>query len=331
MFAYDITAIGESLIDFTPLPAADGKLPQFVQNPGGAPANLVVAAQRIGARTAFLGKMGDDPFGRFLLKTVQAHGVCTQGVFLSEAYQTSLAFVSLDEAGQRSFSFYRDPGADQMLREDEICYDVLEKTRAVHISSLAYCGEVISRTTDTVGAWAKAEGKIITYDANWRPMLWKDQRLGRAQLKKGLAYADIVKASEEELAILTDGLQDERQSAQKLLENGARIVAVTKGENGCSIYTRGFCFRLPAFPVRAVDTTSAGDAFFGTFVYQLLQFPKLDDISLPQMRECARFSSAYAAISTTRLGGIPSLPTKDETLQWLRDFRDGAQNAAFFE
>ena len=317
MPVYDITAIGECLIDFTPLAVQPGEMPRYSQNPGGAPANLVVAAQKIGARTAFLGKLGDDQFGHFLEKTLEQHGVCTRGIWFSKEYLTSLAFVSLDEDGQRSFAFYRNPGADQMLCEQEVDFTLLEQTRALHISSLAYCGDVISRTADAAGAWAKAHGKLVTYDANWRPMLWKNPAFGKEQLKRGLAFADIVKASEDELCYLT-GLQDERQAAERLLERGVRILAVTKGERGSSIYTARFHFDMPAFQVRAIDTTSAGDAFFGTFVCQLLQLGEMDGISCEQMQSCARFSSAYAAISTTRLGGIPSLPTKEETLAFMQ-------------
>ena len=317
MAVFDIVALGECLIDFTPLAVAPGQLPHYSQNPGGAPANLVVAAQKVGARTAFLGKMGDDQFGHFLKKTLERHGVNTHGVRLSKEYLTSLAFVSLDEDGQRSFAFYRNPGADQMLREQEVDFSLLEQARVLHISSLAYCGDVISQTADAAGTWAKAHGKLITYDANWRPMLWKDQVFGKEQLKRGLAFADIVKASEDELCYLT-GIQDEQQAAESLLDRGISTLVVTKGAHGSSIYTERFHFDVPAFNVHAVDTTSAGDAYFGTFIYQLLQCGDVGGISREQMQNCARVSSAYAAISTTRLGGIPSLPTKEETLAFMQ-------------
>lgn len=316
---FDIVAIGECLIDFTPALKKTGQYPSFTQNPGGAPANMIASAAKLGAHTAFLGKVGRDQFGCFLRQVLLDAGACVDGLVLTEDHKTTLAFVTLDTEGQREFIFYREPGADQMLTEAEIDYDILRRTRVLHISSLAYCGEEISKAADAAAAFAKDNGAWITYDANWRPMLWKDIQEGKRRLADGLRFADIVKASDDELTYLT-GEPDEAIAAAKLLDGGIKLLVVTKGSRGSTIYAESYHVDVPAYPVQAVDTTGAGDAFFGSFVAQLLRFDSFERISSAQMRECAEFSSAFAAISTTRLGGIPSLPELAEAEAFVRAY-----------
>lgn len=314
---YDILAIGECLIDFTPIHSTADGYPAFSQNPGGAPANMITAAAKMGASVAFLGKVGNDQFGHFLRNVLIRQNICIDGLVISDSYKTTLAFVSLCEDGQREFTFYRDPGADQMLTSDEIDFSLIRKTKVLHISSLAYCGDVIRHTVNAVASFAKKEGKLITYDANWRPMLWKDLEEGKRRLADALKYADIIKASEEELVLLTQE-EHEAEAVGKLLCSGAKMVVVTKGANGSAIYTPTYHIDIDAFPVKAIDTTGAGDAFFGSFIAQILPYVSVEDISQEQMLACAQYSAAFAAISVTRPGGIPSIPTKEETDAFIK-------------
>lgn len=313
---YDIVSVGETLIDFTPFKPSPGKYPVFEQNPGGAPANLAAAAARMGARTAFIGKVGADQFGAFLARVLAQCNVETRGLVRTEGCQTPLAFVHLDDDGQREFNFYRN--ADQLLREDEVDWALVENARVVHISSLAFCGDVTARTTEKIVVRAKAAGALLTYDANWRPMLWKDPAEGKRLLAAGNGFADIIKASEEELYYIT-GEEKEENGARILLSGGVKMVLVTKGGAGSAVYTRNTRAASPALGgVRPVDTTGAGDICFGTFLAHMLRQKKgFLDMDGEELAALLRTANTAAGLSVTKRGGISSIPAATEVEAFL--------------
>lgn len=310
----DIVSIGEMLIDFTPLANKGNQI--FEQNPGGAPANMAVAAAHMGATAAFMGKVGNDAFGVFLQKTLNDHGVDISGLVRANDSQTTLAFVHLMKDGQREFNFYR--GADQFLQEDEVNWSLIENARIVHISSLAFCSTITAQTTHRIIARAKAKNIPISYDANWRPMLWKDKRMGIRQLAVGNGFADIVKASEEELQLIT-GESDEKHGAQALLQQGVQMVLITRGAEGSAVYTQAAYTFAPAYnDIQAVDTTGAGDTCFGTFLAGMLKLRKAPDaLNADELENLLRTSNAAAGLSVTKLGGISSIPTAAEVDAFL--------------
>lgn len=309
---YDIVSVGELLIDFTPARNSNCINPVFEQNPGGAPANLAVAAAKQGGSVAFIGKVGDDQFGRALVRVLRENGVDTRGVAVSPAHHTSLAFVKLGEDGQNEYTFIRD--ADKALSPGDVDWDIIADTRLLHVSSLAFCGELTAQTTYEMIGRAKASGALVSYDANWRPMLWEDKTAGLESLRIGLLYADIVKTSEEELALLT-GEADERVAARNLLNTGdVKLVAVTKGEAGSTLHTRDTSVSCPTHSAgNAVDTTGAGDAFFGAFLLGLLrENSDIGALSEAHLLAIQRFANTVAGLSVTRRGGISSMPTSEE-------------------
>ena len=314
---YDIVSVGETLIDFTPLKKEGGCL-AFEQNPGGAPANLAVAAASMGAKSAFVGKVGADQFGLFLEKTLQEHGVETRGLVKGTNCKTTLAFVHLHENGQREFDFYR--GADLLLSEEEVTWDLIENARIVHVSSLAFCGEITAKTTWKIIEKAKTAGAWLSYDANWRPMLWPDQEKGKKLLAEGNRFADIVKASEEELAFIT-GIEHESQAAEALIKKGVKLVLVTKGEKGSAAYTSNAHKTVTAFTgITPVDTTGAGDIFFGTFLTNMLQKGKeSQEFNDKELALMLREANAAAGLSVVKRGGISSVPTLEEVKKFLAD------------
>ena len=309
---FDIVGLGELLIDFTPAGKSAQSNDLFECNPGGGVPNLVVAATMLGAKGAFIGKVGNDLFGRFLRETLNRKNVDTTGLILTDEYMTTLAFVHLFENGERDFTFYRKTGADTMLRADEISLEVIDQSKALHFSSLTFTTKISADATLAAIIYAKEKGKLITYDPNWRPMLWENQQACKQGMLSGLSYADIVKVSEEELEILTNKF-DENEGANELLQNGSKLVLVTKGEKGSKYYCRNGNQYIPPFNVKAIDTTGAGDAFFGAVISGILANEiNINDIDLERLNNIIQFASATAALSVTRRGGIPAMPNRTE-------------------
>lgn len=262
---FDIVALGESLIDFTPSGENSQGMALFARNPGGAPANVLAMAAKLGGKTAFIGKVGDDAFGAFLKKTMEDAGVDVRGLRMTREYPTTLAFVQLTPEGDRSFTFYRKPGADVMLAPAEVDRALLRDCRIFHFGSVSLTDEPC-RTATLEAAWeAKAAGAMISYDPNYRPFLWDSAERAREALLAALPLADIVKVSEEEMELLTGEVQL-AAGADALASRGAALVLVTLGPRGA--YYRAAAGRglLPACEVDTVDTTGAGDAFLGALL-----------------------------------------------------------------
>ena len=227
----DITAIGELLIDFTPCGKDERGVPMFAQNPGGAPANVLAMAAHLGGRTAFIGKVGRDAFGIFLRNVLFKNRISSAGLVADKTVPTTLAFVQLDENGDRSFTFYRNPGADQMLTVQEIKLELIDNCQVFHFGSVSMTHDPSRSATIYAAEYAKAQGKLVSFDPNYRAMLWDSETEALEQIKRGVSIADILKVSEEEAQLIT-GEKDPASASQKLLNMGPALVLVSLGELG---------------------------------------------------------------------------------------------------
>lgn len=312
---FDIVAIGELLIDFTPV-KIDGDT-YFKENPGGAPCNYLTAAQKYGMKTAFIGKVGNDGFGQKLKTTVDHIGIDTSNLILSDDYNTTLAFVHLSDDGDRNFSFYRKGCADIMLEREDINYDILKDSRLLHFGSLSFTDEPSKSTVLELLDRAKSMGIIVSYDPNYRPPLWDSENNAIENMKKGLKYADILKVSDEEAKLLT-GEEDPLLASEILSEYGVKLIMVTLGVKGAFYYHKNGHGYIEGRKARAVDTTGAGDTFFGYLVAQILDGNiDLDKIDNGKIKGIVKFANYAASICIEGYGGIPSIPEKVEVEELL--------------
>lgn len=316
-FVYDITTFGEILIDFTRYGVNNEGQALFAQNPGGAPANVAVAASRLGMRTAFIGKAGNDMHGKFLKKVLEREHVETKGLILDPNYFTTLAFVDVDETGERTFSFARKPGADTQITEEELDSEILDCTKVFHIGSLSLTAEPSRNTTFHAVERAKSKGSIISYDPNYRASLWENEAVATRHMKSLVPYVDIMKMSEEEMPLLT-GTENTEEASEILFRQGVKIIAITLGSRGAYVYCKGGGRYVPTFDSKAVDTNGAGDSFWSGFLYQLCKSKKqLDEFTLEDIEKYADFSNTVASICVERKGSIPAMPTFEEVAQRL--------------
>ena len=307
----DVVALGELLIDFAALSTDGSGYPILAAKPGGAPANFLAAVNACGKKTALLGKVGDDPFGHLLLGTLRRAGIETRGVVLDPAVFTTLAFVTLDERGERSFSFARKPGADTRLSWEEVDTSLIDQTKAFHFGTLSLTDEPARTATQKSIAYAKARGKLICCDPNLRPPLWHDAESAREQMLWSLRQADVVKISDNEADFL--GSCGPEKGADKLLkEYGVSLAMVTLGPEGCLLKTADAVFRAPGPKVHPVDTTGAGDIFGGSALARLLELNKpIAALTEDDLAYIGRYAVTAASLSTERPGGIPSIPDKE--------------------
>ena len=320
---YDVAALGELLIDFTPSGFSEQGGALFERNPGGAPANVLAAVSKLGLRTSFIGKVGTDPFGQFLKNVLIRQGIDTGGLLQSREANTTLAFVHLDDSGERTFSFYRDPGADMLLTEEEVDEGILQKTTLFHFGSVSMSREPARTATLKSAEKAKRMGKLISYDPNLRPPLWNDVEEARGVIKQGLQYADILKVSGEELEFLTDAKSLDDGTSQLYGQYNIPLILVTLGPNGCYYRRSDDTGHLSGFRVHAVDATGAGDAFLGGFLYKLIVSDKLSgkpikELTNKELEEMIGFANAMGALTTTRKGAIPAIPSLEQTEEFLR-------------
>lgn len=314
----EIITMGELLIDFTPF-SAENAPEAFIQNAGGAPANVAVQASILGAKTGFIGKVGEDRFGRFLKENLEKFGVDTRGLVFDSTVSTTLAFIHLGVKGERSFSFYRNPGADTQLTEQEVRLGLIDDCRLFHFGSISLTGDPVKTATLAALKYAKEKGKIITYDPNYRAQLWETPSAAKLAMRSVLSEVDIIKVSEDELKMLTDCDQF-LQGIAKLLHSGIRIAVVTQGAKGCIIAGNGGIERLPTYAVKTVDTTGSGDSFFGAFLYKVAESGKEpQDISFAELKEYADFANACGAMCSTRKGAIPAMPTLEEVISCVEN------------
>ena len=314
----DVVALGELLIDFTNVSTDPEGYPTMAAHPGGAPANFLAALSKFGAKAALLGKVGNDTFGKLLVGTLQKAGIETRGMVMAEDVFTTLAFVTLDKTGNREFAFARKPGADTQLSFEEIDLSLIDEAKVFHFGTLSLTDEPARSATYQAVAYAKEKGKLITYDPNLRKPLWKDLEEAKRQLLWGLAQADVVKISDEEVEFLFGlGVED---GAEYILENyGVKLVFVTCGAEGCFFRNRNAAGHVPSLRgIQVMDTTGAGDIFGGSAVWKLLQLGKAPEaLYEAELREIVRFACAAAGLSTTQPGGISSVPEYNAVLAAL--------------
>ena len=307
--AYDVVALGELLIDFTCVSADADGYPTMAAHPGGAPANFLAAVTKFGGKTALLGKVGADTFGRLLTGTLEQAGIETRGIVASSDVFTTLAFVTLDAHGDREFAFSRKPGADTQLRFSELDVSLIDDARVFHFGTLSLTDEPARATTYRAVAYAKERGKLITFDPNLRKPLWKDLETAKEQMLWGLSQADVVKISDEEIEFLF-GLSPQEGAKKILSEYGVKLVFATCGADGCWFENQNACGHVDSLKgIKVVDTTGAGDVFGGSAVWKVLQTGKRpEELNEAELREAVHFACTAAGLSTTKPGGISSVP-----------------------
>lgn len=317
---YDITTFGEILIDFTSQGYHDNGQMLYARNPGGAPANVAVAAKKLGARTAFIGKAGKDMHGEFLRSVLQKEGVETAGLILDENYFTTLAFVEVNESGERTFSFSRKPGADTRILKEEVDVDILDNTNIFHVGSLSLTDQPARDTLLYAVKRAKSKGSIISYDPNYRASLWKDEKTAKEQMRSLIPYVDLIKISDEETELLTD-CRDPHEAAEKLYRQGVKVAAITLGGDGAYVYGKDGGCKVPGFSVAHVeDTNGAGDSFWGGFLYKVSQSEKQPGaLTKEELAEYARFGNAVASLCVQKKGAIPAMPELAQVEERLAD------------
>ncbi|WP_152395234.1 carbohydrate kinase family protein [Paenibacillus guangzhouensis] len=309
----DVITLGELLIDFTPYGKSEHGQPLFERNPGGAPANVVAAIARLGRTSGFIGKVGQDAFGHGLRDALASSGVDTTGLVMSATANTTLAFVHLAEDGDRSFSFYRNPGADQLLTVDEVPFVRIAAAKVFHFGSISMTDEPVRSATLAAVQHAKQHGVLVSFDPNLRPALWASEALAKELIGVGLGLADVVKVSEEELEFLTGTVDLEAGSKLLCDQFKIQLLLVTRGGAG-SFYRAGSRIgEHVGFAVQAIDTTGAGDAFMAGAIYSILQAGQsITAWSPDQLDSLLTFANAMGALATTRKGGIPAMPTLAE-------------------
>lgn len=316
---YDVAALGELLIDFTCLSTDADDYPTMAAHPGGAPANYLAALTKFGAKTAMIGKVGSDAFGRLLIKTLKGAGIDTRGMLVSDDVFTTLAFVTLDDSGDREFSFARKPGADTQLRFDEIDLSVIDASKVLHFGTLSMTNEPARDATYKAVEYAAGHGKLISFDPNLRKPLWDDLDEAKRQMLWGLRHADIVKISDEETEFLF-GIAPEEAAKHIIDSFGVRLVYVTCGAEGCFYRTKtasGFVKALSGIAVK--DTTGAGDIFGGSAMYGLLRAGGVPEkLTAEELKEIVSFACVSAGLSTTRAGGISSVAELGEVEAAMR-------------
>lgn len=309
---YDITTFGEILIDFTSQNVNEDGQMLYARNPGGAPANVAVAASRLGAHTAFIGKAGKDMHGEFLKEVLKKENVETDGMILDEKFFTTLAFVKTAENGERSFSFARKPGADTRIEKEEIHTVILDQTKIFHAGSLSLTDQPARDTTFYAVKRAKKNGSMISYDPNYRASLWKNEETAKEQMRSLIPYVDIMKISDEETELLT-GKEKPEEAAEILFQKGVKIIAVTLGSEGAYLYCKEGGIQIPGFASRAVDTNGAGDSFWGGFLYCISKAGKSPEMfGIEELKEYVRFGNAVASLCVEKKGAIPAMPTLEE-------------------
>ena len=316
---YDVTALGELLIDFTENGNSEQGNPLMEANPGGAPCNMLSMIQKLGGTTAFIGKVGKDMFGRQLRQAVESVGIDTRNLMEDEEIHTTLAFVHTFPDGDRDFSFYRNPGADMMLTKEEIQEDLIRNSKVFHFGTLSSTHEGVREATRYAIDVAKEAGCLVSFDPNLRPPLWKTLEDARKEIEYGLSKTDILKISDNEVEFLC-GTSDYDEGAKMLIEKyNIPFVCVTLGKDGSRAYYKGMRVEVPGFVQKnTIETTGAGDTFCGCMLHYIIQHG-LEDLPEENLRELLTFANAAASVITTRKGALAVMPSKEEVEELLRE------------
>ena len=315
MKKYDVTALGELLVDFTENGISEQGNPMLEANPGGAPCNVLSMLQNLGKRTAFIGKVGADAFGQMLMQAVKEQGIDTDNLVTDEVVHTTLAFVHTEEDGDRSFSFYRNPGADMMLRWDEVKQEILADTKIFHFGTLSMTDEQIENLTKKAVQKAKDKGAVISFDPNLRPPLWKNLEDAKRQMWYGISQCDILKISDDEIEFLT-GTADIDKGVEQIMEQSQpTLICATMGKHGSKAYYNGksiFC--EPFLREDTIETTGAGDTFMACVLNAVLE-NGMDSLNDKDLLDMLEFANAASSIITTRKGALKVMPKKQEIIE----------------
>lgn len=316
---FDVVALGELLVDFTYSGKSENGMRLFEQNPGGAPANVLCALSNLGMQTAFIGKVGADMHGEFLRSVLAEKGVDTSGLITSNDTFTTLAFVELSDSGERRFSFARKPGADTCLSKEELNPKLLQAGKIFHFGSLSLTDEPVRSATFEAVRAAKQAGAIISYDPNYRAPLWKSESEAVEKMRSVLSMVDVIKISDEEIGLIT-GTDSKEKAAAFLMEQGISCVVITLGKNGAYATNKTGSAQVGVPNTPVVDTTGAGDAFWGGFLYKLaktgLAPAALGDVALT---EFVTFANAVASLCVQKRGGIPAMPNRTDVEAFLAE------------
>lgn len=309
---YDVVALGELLIDFTENGTSGQGNPVYEANPGGAPCNVLSMLNRLGHQTAFLGKVGNDIFGRQLRSTVESAGINVEGLLTDEDVRTTLAFVETKPDGDRDFSFYRNLGADMMLREEEVRDDIIAAGKIFHFGTLSMTNEPVRSATKHAIAVAKENGALISFDPNIREPLWKDMEEAKEQTAYGLSVCDILKISDNEIQWFS-GKEDYTEGIRMLQQTyQIPLILLSMGRDGSRAYYKNMIVEVPAFLQKnTIETTGAGDTFGACCLHYILQYG-LMELTEQQLKDMLTFANAAASIITTRKGALRVMPYLEE-------------------
>lgn len=314
---YDVTALGELLIDFTENGTSSQGNRLFEANPGGAPCNVLAMLAKLGRKTAFIGKVGNDQFGALLKNVLTEAGIATEQLKTDKEVHTTLAFVHTFEDGDRDFSFYRNPGADMMLTLAEVDEEAIKASRAFHFGTLSMTHEGVRAATEKALKIARKNNLLISYDPNLREPLWPSLALAKEQIRYGFRFCDCVKISEEELEFVT-GEKDIRKAVTALnAEFHIPLICVTMGKKGSMAFYRDIeVFRAPFLNDNTIETTGAGDTFCAGMIHFVLEYG-IDNLNEERLSELLTFANAAASLITTRKGALRVMPEKQEVLDFI--------------
>lgn len=308
---YDVTALGELLIDFAVNGQSDQGNNLLEACPGGAPCNVLAILNKLGRKTAFIGKVGEDQFGRLLKDTIEETGIEAKGLVLDKDVHTTLAFVHTFPDGDREFSFYRNPGADMMLSEDEVDYDLIRQSKVFHFGTLSMTSEPVRSATKKAIDVAKEAGCLITFDPNLRPPLWNTLEEAKEQMEYGFQYCDVLKISDNEIQFVS-GKEDYDEGIRYLQEKyNIPLIFLTMGKEGSRAYYKDMRVEKPGFVVKAIETTGAGDTFCGCSIHGVLSHG-LDNLTEEILGDILTYANAGAALITLKKGAIRSMPNPEQ-------------------
>ena len=314
---YDVIALGELLIDFTMNGQSEQGNNMFEACPGGAPCNVLALLNKMGKKTAFIGKVGKDQFGTLLRDTITEAGIDASNLMVDENVNTTLAFVHTFPDGDREFSFYRNPGADMMLTADEVNPEVVKDTKVFHFGTLSMTHEGVREATKKAVETAKANGCLVSFDPNLRPPLWSSLDLAKEQMEYGFGKCDILKISDNEIQFVS-GKEDYDEGIAYLQETyNIPLILLTIGKDGSRAYYKGMRVERPGFSVKAIETTGAGDTFCGSSLNYLVDHD-FENLTEEQLGEMLTFANAAAALVTTKKGAIKAMPVKEEVLELIQ-------------
>lgn len=319
MQKFDVVALGELLVDFTENGKSTQRNTLFEANPGGAPCNVLSMLQRLGKRTAFIGKVGKDSFGEMLRAVVAEQGIDTGNLIADEGVPTTLAFVHTASDGDRSFSFYRNPGADMMLLEEDIDISILENTRIFHFGSLSMTDDGVEKATKKAIETAKKAGAILSFAPNLRPPLWKSLDIAKEKIAYGISQCDILKISDDEIEFFT-GVSDIDEGVTRIQEEfHTPLICATMGKMGSRAYYKGNRVEhAPFLNENTIETTGAGDTFMACVLNGVLE-NGLDGMDTQKLKKMLEFANAASSIITTRKGALKVMPEKEEVLEFIQE------------